>query len=162
MKKLDFGQTVSLFANLGVIAGIIFLGVEIRQNQSAFEEQNMLTRLSAREVAGETYGRFRYMLMENPDLLQVWHKVQAEEPLSKLEQQQFYQMCVERVYMQLSVYNRFVALGETREAEGLARVLGQGVETSRTVGCWENSKQEILSRGYETFVKVVESAREQP
>ena len=32
MKKLDYGQTVSVLANIGVIAGILFLGFEIRQN----------------------------------------------------------------------------------------------------------------------------------
>lgn len=35
MKKIDFGQTISILANLGVIAGIVFLGLEIRQNSEA-------------------------------------------------------------------------------------------------------------------------------
>ena len=32
MQKIDLGQTISILANIGVIAGIIFLGVELRQN----------------------------------------------------------------------------------------------------------------------------------
>jgi hypothetical protein len=32
MKKIDFGQTVSVLANVGVIAGIVFLAYELRQN----------------------------------------------------------------------------------------------------------------------------------
>lgn len=32
MQKLDYGQMVSVLANVGVIAGILFLGFEIRQN----------------------------------------------------------------------------------------------------------------------------------
>jgi hypothetical protein len=32
MKKIDLSQTISIFANLGVIAGLIFLGYEVRQN----------------------------------------------------------------------------------------------------------------------------------
>jgi len=35
MKKIDLGQTVSVLANLGVIAGIAFLGFELRQNTVA-------------------------------------------------------------------------------------------------------------------------------
>jgi hypothetical protein len=35
MKKFDFGQMISILANLGVIAGIVFLGLEIRQNSEA-------------------------------------------------------------------------------------------------------------------------------
>jgi hypothetical protein len=37
MKKTDVGQTVAILANLGVIAGILFLGYEIRQNTSAVQ-----------------------------------------------------------------------------------------------------------------------------
>ncbi len=32
MKKLDLGQSVGILANIGVIAGIVFLAVELRQN----------------------------------------------------------------------------------------------------------------------------------
>ncbi len=32
MKKIDLGQTISILANFGVIAGIVFLGLEIRQS----------------------------------------------------------------------------------------------------------------------------------
>ena len=28
MKKLDLGQTVTILANVGIIAGIVFLGIE--------------------------------------------------------------------------------------------------------------------------------------
>ncbi len=39
MKKLDFGQTISLLANIGVIAGIVFLGIEIQQNTEMMRSQ---------------------------------------------------------------------------------------------------------------------------
>jgi len=32
MKKIDLGQTITILANVGVIAGIIFLGIELNQN----------------------------------------------------------------------------------------------------------------------------------
>jgi len=32
MKKIDLGQSITLLANIGVIVGIIFLAVELRQN----------------------------------------------------------------------------------------------------------------------------------
>jgi len=35
MKKIDFDRTISLLANVGVIAGIVFLGFELRQNTNA-------------------------------------------------------------------------------------------------------------------------------
>ena len=33
MKKIDLGQTANTLANIGVIAGIVFLAFELRQNQ---------------------------------------------------------------------------------------------------------------------------------
>jgi len=35
MKKIDFGQTVTVLTNIAVIAGIAFLAIEIRQNTNA-------------------------------------------------------------------------------------------------------------------------------
>ena len=39
MKKIDLGRTIGILANLGVIAGIIFLGVELRQNNELMEAE---------------------------------------------------------------------------------------------------------------------------
>ena len=39
MKKIDLGQTVSILANIGVIAGIAFLGFELNQNNALLESQ---------------------------------------------------------------------------------------------------------------------------
>ena len=43
MKKIDPGQTIQILANVGVIAGIAFLAVELRQN-------NELLRSSSRQA----------------------------------------------------------------------------------------------------------------
>jgi hypothetical protein len=39
MKKIDLGQTIQMLANIGVIAGIAFLAVEISQNTGMLEAQ---------------------------------------------------------------------------------------------------------------------------
>ena len=39
MKKIDVGQLTSIFANLGVVAGIIFLGMEVQQNNELLDSQ---------------------------------------------------------------------------------------------------------------------------
>jgi hypothetical protein len=45
MKKIDLGQMVSIFANVGVIAGLIFLGYELHQNNEFLEQQERYTFL---------------------------------------------------------------------------------------------------------------------
>ena len=39
MKKLDLGQTITILANVGVIAGIIFLAFELQQNNDQLQSQ---------------------------------------------------------------------------------------------------------------------------
>jgi len=44
LKKIDLGQTVSILANLGVIAGIVFLGMELQQNNELLEAESRSAR----------------------------------------------------------------------------------------------------------------------
>ena len=46
MKRIDLGQTLNTLANVGVIAGIVFLAVELDQNNEFLE-------LEARETLTE-------------------------------------------------------------------------------------------------------------
>ena len=40
MKRISFGQAVRVLANIGVIAGIVFLGIELRQNNDQLRSQS--------------------------------------------------------------------------------------------------------------------------
>jgi len=44
MKRIDLGQTITIVANIGVIAGIVFLGYEVRQTQTAMQSQAFQAR----------------------------------------------------------------------------------------------------------------------
>ncbi len=48
MKKIELGQTIGIVANLGVIAGIVFLAIEIEQNTAMIEAE---MRQSRAEIA---------------------------------------------------------------------------------------------------------------
>ena len=39
MKKIDLGQTIGILANIGVVAGTVFLAVELRQNNELLNSQ---------------------------------------------------------------------------------------------------------------------------
>jgi hypothetical protein len=43
MKKVDLGQTINTLANVGVVIGIVFLVVEIRQNSELLELEYLRT-----------------------------------------------------------------------------------------------------------------------
>ena len=44
MKNLDLGQAIGVLANIGVIAGIVFLGLELRQNNELLEAESRYAR----------------------------------------------------------------------------------------------------------------------
>jgi large-conductance mechanosensitive channel len=43
MRKIDLGQTINTFANIGVIAGILFLAIEIRASTRATQASSIQT-----------------------------------------------------------------------------------------------------------------------
>ena len=42
MKRFDVGQTIALFANIGVILSLIFVGIQIHQSASATRSATLL------------------------------------------------------------------------------------------------------------------------
>ena len=79
MKKLDLGQTLSILANAGVIAGIVFLGLELRQNNELMAAEARRGQLS---IQMETWGQ----VVENPDLIPLLVKDRNGEKLTVEEE----------------------------------------------------------------------------
>lgn len=61
MKKIDLGQAISILANIGVIAGIVFLVVEIQQNTAAIRSQSSI-------AINDSLAHPNQALYDNPDL----------------------------------------------------------------------------------------------
>ena len=77
MKKLDLSQTVTILANVGVIAGILFLGYELQQN-------NQFLAAQARSNMTSHRISFNAMLLV-PEIASVIVKAQNDEALSAVE-----------------------------------------------------------------------------
>ena len=79
MKNIDLGQTIAVLANLGVIAGIVFLAFELQQN-------NELLAAQARAVRHE-FRLSDYLLpMNNRDLASALIKHRNGDELTEYEQ----------------------------------------------------------------------------
>jgi hypothetical protein len=90
MKKLDFSQTISIVANLGVIAGIVFLGLELQQN-------NRLLLANA-EFALRDIGHDRaFRIIENEHLTDLMIRSQSGAELSETDQYRLYVMALDRL-----------------------------------------------------------------
>jgi hypothetical protein len=78
MKKIDLGQTITVLANLGVIAGIVFLGYELRQNNELMSADANMRLLDNRL-------RFFELLSTNDEFAIAYLKRSNGEELTPLE-----------------------------------------------------------------------------
>ena len=65
MKKIDLGQIITILANVGVVIGLVFLTLEIRQNNAQMRAQGAYSI----DQSVETLNRAVYLDKEFADLL---------------------------------------------------------------------------------------------
>ncbi len=80
MKKIDLGQAIQTLANLGVIAGIVFLAVEISQNNDELASQSRNTLYQMRADLQEAY------IYNRGGIADLDGKAARGEPLTQIEQ----------------------------------------------------------------------------
>ena len=78
MKNIDLGQTIGILTNVGVIAGIIFLGLELHQNNEFLATQ-------ARAQRGAISREADLRMLQNPDLRRATIKARNGSVLSEDE-----------------------------------------------------------------------------
>ena len=80
MKKIDISQAITILANVGVIAGIVFLAFELRQ-------ANRIAAASTEFAIRESYVAFNEMLITDPSVAELYLKVlEPNATLSAVEQ----------------------------------------------------------------------------
>ena len=92
MKKLDLGQTITILANLGVIAGIVFLGIELRQN-------NQLMETVARQARNQRLIEINRDIYTVPGFAELLVKVGRSEALTEVEEHKLYAFAFMRLRM---------------------------------------------------------------
>ena len=83
MKKINLSQTVGILANIGVIAGIVFLGIELQQN-------NELLQAQARFNLNQNSIGFAETWYEQPHIAAILAKSNRDEELSDEEEIQLF------------------------------------------------------------------------
>ena len=78
MKKIGLGQLIGIIANVGVIGGILFLAIEVRQNNDLMEEE-------AQRARGESVREAYYQMADNGELAAIWVKESNGETLTAVE-----------------------------------------------------------------------------
>lgn len=82
MKKIDIGQTIQILANVGVIAGIIFLAMEIRTNTAT-------NRIAVFQGSSANWMQINAQLATDEELVVLLDRAFAGERLDGIESRQF-------------------------------------------------------------------------
>ncbi len=75
--EFDVGQALNIIANIGVLAGIIFVAVEIRQNNHLLEAQARYSLRQYRSDIADT--------IMTPHILEATHKYADGESLTRMD-----------------------------------------------------------------------------
>ena len=89
MKKLDLGQVIGIVANVGVIAGIVLLAIELNQNNALLRNEARYNLHAARTEEIE-------QTVLNPELGDLWFKTAGGQTLTASERRRVSQMMLGR------------------------------------------------------------------
>jgi hypothetical protein len=101
MKKIDIGQTISIFANIGVIAGIVFLGIELDQNNDLLAAQARYDLIVRRADMNDTFN--------DPRMLEILWKYETGKSLTPVERSALYNVTAKLVEMWEWQYHEYTA-----------------------------------------------------
>jgi len=153
MKKFDLGQTIQTVANIGVLAGLIFLAVEARQNQSSIDEDAQLNTL-------ESFNEFRNFIANSEQLSEIWLKGLAGDGLTPTEALRFGYICLDYLMLFATNYSRFETQERQAAQQQLVSVLQrQFKESPGLEKCWDQQKAAIVGFEYGALVDAMENGR---
>ncbi len=158
---MDLDRTnrwLTLATNLGVIGGIVFLAIEIGQNQASLEQSNRMNLLNARTTDVQHYNDFRTVVAQDKELSEIWTKGNSGDALDPSETARFGLLCQNYLWIGITVYERKVELGRAAGAQGLVKFRGQRLHDKPGFRrCWDNNRAMISEYGFSDYVEAVEA-----
>ncbi len=138
MKKIELGQTIGIIANLGVIAGIVFLAVELRQNNDLLAAQSRAERLTVRTD-------WINALYRDDQLADLIVRAQRNEELTEAEEFRIENLG-ERLFTAFEYVYGEVQRGMIDENAALAESWRRELQDlPRTLETWEQAKSALNS-----------------
>jgi hypothetical protein len=159
MKKGKLNEWLTLLANFGVVTGIVFLVIEVRQNQAAIEESNLINRVQARSMEIDQFNDFRAFVSQSEELSRIWVEGIAGQPLDTVERARFEMLCLSNVWISVGAYERSLLLDRPGIADGTVRIRAEMLaESPGFRDCWNKVvRQSVLEYGMGEYVDAVES-----
>ena len=166
---MDFDRSnkiLTLLANFGVVAGLIFLAVEIRQNQVVLEQnQDLMQRqfqvqaVDSHQSIADLTDKVRMLIASDGELARIWTSGLKGEALSEVEQARFAALCESKIWNEAVSYRRLLVMGQSGDAELMVKTMEfQKANFPGYQSCWVTQVDGLKIWGYEDFIAGVEAA----
>ena len=158
MNDGKLNEWLTLLANFGVVIGIVFLVIEVRQNQAAIEESNLINRVQARSMEIDQFNDFRAFVSQSEELSRIWVEGIAGQELDAVERARFEMLCLSNVWISVGAYERSLLLGRPGVADGTVRIRADMLANSPGFrNCWNDVvRQSVIDYGLSEYVDAVE------
>ena len=117
---VDLNKWLTLLANISVVAGIIFLAVQVRQNTETLEQNALYMRLALEDVGYEQTADWRNMLVQDKNVGDLWERGCHAE-LNSQEIIDYNYLSDTWIVQARNLYDRTTVLG----GEGSAAIMAQ-------------------------------------
>jgi hypothetical protein len=161
---------LTLLANLGVVAGLVFLAVEIRQNQVLLERSHQtmlrdqeLTILDATRVEVEQFNDLRAQIYLNEEISELWLSGRSGEFDNEVDEYRYNQLCSAWFIANGLSYKRSIVLGRPEVLRALPEQSRFGIDISPGMKkCWDRIMPFLVSFGFDEYVTAVENTPPRP
>jgi hypothetical protein len=145
-----------LVVNLGVLAGVLLLAVEIRQNQEIMERDQEIALLDASHLDVSRFTDWRAKFINDKATAQLFLDGLEGKELDEADQFRFGALCNDLFWAAALMYERSVELGRPVYAKATIHWMRETVSQPAIKTCWEDMKGVYLLWGYDEFVSAVD------
>jgi hypothetical protein len=157
MKKIDLGQTINTLANVGVLVGIVFLAIEVSQNQASLEEANSINLIEARDETIQNFRSRNATLLQDKELYRIQLSGDAGDEMDRLDARMYQTLCTDRIWVYAAAHARTTALGMAPIPDAAVSDMSSLISSNPGFRqCWNRVKGSVTAWGVGDFVASVE------
>jgi hypothetical protein len=157
MKKETIDRWLTPATNLAVLAGILLILVELKQNQEALELGQTLALLESQQTDFGAFSDLRNQVIQDPALAQLWLAGSNGEELSAVDAYRFRQSCQNWMWTAVLMHDRSIRLGREGYPEATVEWVRSAIKRPGLKDCWQSTKGLYSLWGFDDFVRAVDA-----
>lgn len=140
MKLEQLNEWLTLAANVGVIAGIVFLAIEIQQNTESIEQNTRIARANAAKDFTDFFSRFRAHSIGDEGAARIFLAGRIGAELTETERFRFGEMAFDLLHPASAAYRQALAVEDREMATEITRVVARYISCPGLRRIWDNAQ----------------------